>query len=219
MDRVQHVFIVTYGRSGSTLLQTVLNGIDGYCIRGENNNVLLPVYRAVQRLRRARQRHMAGVSPTSPWFGLDGADPDALARHMCDAVRQTVLHVPSGTRVAGFKEVRYDEIETADEFNCYLDFLADRFGGARFVFNMRAGAAVARSKRWRDDPVDVVLRRVADMDRRFAAYAARRPETSFLIRYEDYDGSPQGLKPLFDFLGEPFDMDSVGKILGVRLPH
>src|SRR5688572_1085508 len=32
-----HLFIVTYGRSGSTLLQGVLNSIPGYLIRGEND--------------------------------------------------------------------------------------------------------------------------------------------------------------------------------------
>ena len=40
------VFVVTYGRSGSTLLQNVLNTIPGYCIRGENANTLAHLAKA-----------------------------------------------------------------------------------------------------------------------------------------------------------------------------
>ncbi len=39
-----YLFIVTYGRSGSTLLQGILNSIPGYLIRGENRAALFHLY-------------------------------------------------------------------------------------------------------------------------------------------------------------------------------
>jgi hypothetical protein len=38
--RFPNIFVVTYGRSGSTLLQGVLNGIPGFLIRGENKDIV-----------------------------------------------------------------------------------------------------------------------------------------------------------------------------------
>ena len=35
-DDLGYVFVMTYGRSGSTLVQGLLNAIPGYLIRGEN---------------------------------------------------------------------------------------------------------------------------------------------------------------------------------------
>lgn len=40
MPKEGYVFIITYGRSGSTLTQNLLNSLPGYCIRGENSNLL-----------------------------------------------------------------------------------------------------------------------------------------------------------------------------------
>ena len=44
------VFVVTYGRSGSTLLQTVLQSIDGYFIRGENTGKFPPMVPGLGRM-------------------------------------------------------------------------------------------------------------------------------------------------------------------------
>jgi hypothetical protein len=38
-DGPDHLFIVTYGRSGSTLLQGILNSTPGVLIRGENRGI------------------------------------------------------------------------------------------------------------------------------------------------------------------------------------
>jgi hypothetical protein len=48
-----YVFIVTYGRSGSTLLQGVLNSIPGYLVRGENRQALRHLRALMQITRTA----------------------------------------------------------------------------------------------------------------------------------------------------------------------
>ena len=45
------VLIVTYGRSGSTLLQGILNSIEGCLIRGENDNFCFALYQAHQSIK------------------------------------------------------------------------------------------------------------------------------------------------------------------------
>ena len=49
--RFRTVNIVTYGRSGSTLLMGLLNAIDGYRIRGENFNCFEELRAKVPRTR------------------------------------------------------------------------------------------------------------------------------------------------------------------------
>ena len=65
MPDLGYIFIVTYGRSGSTLLQGILNSIPGYLVRGENRQALRHLYAfhtaAVQERRRQRRgQHAAG---------------------------------------------------------------------------------------------------------------------------------------------------------------
>jgi hypothetical protein len=40
-DDLGYVFVMTYGRSGSTLLMGLLNTIPGYLVRGENDDGML----------------------------------------------------------------------------------------------------------------------------------------------------------------------------------
>lgn len=48
--RFGSILVITYGRSGSTLLQGILNSIDGILIRGENHNFLLRSLLVLQKL-------------------------------------------------------------------------------------------------------------------------------------------------------------------------
>ncbi len=48
------IFIVCYGRSGSTLLTRVINTIPGACIRGENANALMHLFRVYEAAHRMR---------------------------------------------------------------------------------------------------------------------------------------------------------------------
>ncbi len=45
-----YLFVMTYGRSGSTLVSGLLNAVPGYLVRGENRNALLHLFRYHQSL-------------------------------------------------------------------------------------------------------------------------------------------------------------------------
>ncbi|WP_374764426.1 Stf0 family sulfotransferase [Yunchengibacter salinarum] len=214
------VFIVTYGRSGSTLLQAVLQTLPGACIRGENNNLLLPLFRAWKRAARGHGRHAAGdTGPASPWYGMDGFDPDAFGASLVDGFVRTVLRPAGGTRILGFKEVRYHEVHGQAEFDAFLDFIRRFFPGAHILFNSRRGADVARSAFWqKEDPADVE-EWVAKWDGWYRDYAAAHPGATSHVQYEDYRDDAAALAPLFQALGETMDRAAVQTVLDTPLPH
>ena len=85
------VFVITYGRSGSTLIQNLINALPGHLLRGENTMMLAHFVRAWHELRhsvnranilRLCARNDAPSAPHQPWFGYETLDPDALGQAM-----------------------------------------------------------------------------------------------------------------------------------------
>ena len=71
----RHLFVITYGRSGSTLLQGLLNSIDGMLIRGENNNVVVNLFQAHAALSLTKKKFIKDTrAPTAAWFGAGQID-------------------------------------------------------------------------------------------------------------------------------------------------
>lgn len=212
------IFIVTYGRTGSTLLQNLLMTIPGCTVRGENFNMLEPLFKVVGRARQAK--FTWGKNPTTPqdpWFGADLISPPALRRALVDAFVHHALCPPKEARWFGFKEIRYDAF--GDQFPEVLDFIRAMFKNATIVFNTRNVADVSASAWWKDWEPKKVANLVSTMDKRFADYAAAHPDCCFQTRYEDFSVNPEALRPLFDRLGEPFDPAAVRKVLDRRLTH
>ncbi|TNE65697.1 MAG: glycosyltransferase [Alphaproteobacteria bacterium] len=215
-----YAFIVTYGRSGSTLLQTLLQSFDGYCIRGENENALWEIFQAVRRLSSVRQRFdvRQSVPPHGPWYGADEIDIEAYAARLVDAFVAEVLRPPADTRVAGFKEIRYGELEAGD-LVAFLDFIRTRFEPVKIIFNTRDWQGVSKSGWWRGMDTDEVRAVVERSDKVFADYAARHADRCCVVRYDAYVASPEALRPVFDLLGEDYDEGLVARLLGNRLSH
>lgn len=214
-----YVFVVTYGRSGSTLLQTVLQSIDGYFIRGENNHALLPLFRSYKRVHQARYVHGAKeIGETGPWYGADEISPTHFGEALTNAFVQEVLRPPRDARVVGFKEIRFHEANK-QEFIDYLDFMARYFAPAKFIFNMRKWEDVSKSGWWKTMNPEKVKADIERCDSWYKNYAEAHPERSFLLQYEDYAGKPEQLEGLFEFLGEPFDLEKLKAVTERRLPH
>lgn len=219
-----YVFIVTYGRSGSTLLQALLNRIEGYCIRGENNATLTHLARAWDAVEdaepmRGSRRLGAPTEPDQPWYGAELVDPDRYGRVLADAFVRGALRPPPGTRVAGFKEIRHTSDAHLRFFDRQMTFMRRFFPRARFIFNTRDHAAVARSGWWARMEPETVAARLRRSEALFEAHVAKHPRSSLLLRYEDYNANPEGLRPLFEFLNEPFEAEMTAQVLARRLDH
>lgn len=219
-EELSYLFVVTYARSGSTLLQGILNSIPGYLIRGENLQIAEHLYAyhqlgAGKRRSNRRRRRRHGVedpsAPSTPFFGIEDFAVRKSLRHARAMVLATLLRPQPDTRVTGFKEVRWNREDLVE----FVEWMRAVFPGARFVVNTRDLTSVSRSKIWvdRDDAEETL----AVAESRLKALLAHLGDEAFHVHYDDYVSDPQVLEGLFDWLGEPFDLERVRDVLAV--PH
>ncbi|MEV4436260.1 sulfotransferase [Streptomyces sp. NPDC049555] len=209
----ESLLIVTYGRSGSTLLQGLLNGIEGCEVRGENYNFCYGLFQSykclVGTVRRASPRVEA------PWFGTHWSE-EVFLRDVRGLVRRQLIGARDAgwpARCYGFKEIRYTDLGEEDLVE-YLDFLVRVFPRLALVFNTRDLNDVVRSDWWQQDPAGSRAA-LARTDAAFRRYAADHVDC-FVIDYSDVIGRTQRLRELFSFLGAPYDDAAVEKTLAVR---
>lgn len=217
LARFPFLFVVTYGRSGSTLLTGLLNALPGYCIRGENYATLVPLFRAVKRLDRAHAEFGGRpTTPTDPWYGAELTAPDLLAAGCADAFLRAVLAPPRGTRCVGFKEIRYSTQELpGDELAGFLDYLASAFPGAAVVFNVRDHDSTARSGWWGRQRPDEVKQRLRQTEAGMRAYARVHPHRTFVFSYDMLMQEPDYFAELCGFLGELYDGERTRAVLAI----
>ncbi len=212
-DGPRHLFIVTYGRSGSTLLLGVHNSIPGYLIRGENDGAAYFLHQlhatATHRKRRLRKRFELPLDTTNPHFGLDDFPAQVSLRILRRLVTETLLRPEPDTRVTGFKEIRWYQ----EDLPAYVEFLRALYPDARFVINTRDHEAVLNSGWWPEKPRDGRLER---MEAAILAVADSLVDTSYRVDFEDYTADATALRGLFEWLGEEFDEARVRSVLGVR---
>lgn len=225
--KFRSLLIVTYGRSGSTLLQGILNSIPGCLIRGENYSLCEGLYRSYRAYLRTQQKitDEDTLSPSSPWYGAAQLDAQ---RYIADLRAMLLSHltlgVPRGTQLqcVGFKEIRYlkidmppDEADYEQYFQDYLDFLTKLLPELAIVFLTREPAQVVNSAWWKEWPRDFVLSNLAGFHSAAAKYARQHDNCCF-IDYADVVRNGEALASLFTFLGAPCDHAKVAEVLGRR---
>lgn len=211
-DRLEFLFVVTYGRSGSTLLMGLLDALPGYCIRGENQGVVYDLFKYQTKAVAARATHgkERALRPQDAWYGIDDYPDEVAAARMRQLVLDTLLRPEPGTRVAGFKEIRWWMPQPVE----YLDFIETVFPGARFILNTRNLDDVAQSSWHRNRPnartdLEAIEERLKDT-------VARRGDHGYHIHFDDYVRDPSMLKGLYEWLGEEYDPDRVAEVLARR---
>lgn len=208
------IFILTYSRSGSTLLQGILNEIPGAHIRGENQAALRGIYQSWLAAGDARARVKIDVStPRHAWYGAERIDQDLLGRSLVEAFIRSVLAPTPHATLIGFKEIRYYE-RMCPDIAAEMDFMRRFFPRAGFIVNTRN----------LDDTIESAARHghgvtadeIRASDRRLRNVAAAGRSDIFHVHYDDYVADPRRLLPLYDFLGAPFDLASIRRTLSVR---
>jgi hypothetical protein len=208
---LRHVFVVTYGRSGSTLLMGILNSSPGWLLRGENRDAVHHLYTFHRTMARESTRERGTpLSATHPFFGIDGFPRKRSLRLLRSLVTETVLRPQADTRVTGFKEIRWNH----DDVEQYVAWLGRLFPGARFVVNTRNQADVLRSEWWAEGDQS---RKLADVEARLLRLAAALGDAAYHVHYDDYVADQTTLRGLFDWLDEPYDEERVRAVLAV--PH
>lgn len=224
--------VVTYGRSGSTLLMGVLNGIEGMLIRGENDSFFYHLYGAYQSLLKTAS-FAPKDSPTHPWFGCSTIDRTKVLEQMAAIARTMILSDREGDgtiQCYGFKEIRYlsllkaDAIDGQKAFGDYLNFLSSIFPDCCFIFNYRNEEEVLNSlsasfwngKDQLNRKVDIHRRKVQLLRKLFQHFQRQHGQQCYQISYGDVVTKGERLKGLFDFLGAHYDETAIAAALGVQ---
>lgn len=228
-----YVFLVTYGRSGSTLTSNYLNSFPGFCIRGENNNIIHHLCSAIQSLDNAnfdfrredkskplhkRKPEMQKImeTPKDPWYGAELVDPDRFAKRLFDNFVREILSPPSGTRMAGFKEIRW--ANNLWQLPKNLDIISKHFPRVKFIFQTRDADSVAKSGWWKERPTKDVREYIRKADAAFMSYASDN-DSCLHIRYEDLIAGDVVLRDIAAFLGEKFCADTAHEVINEKLTH
>jgi Sulfotransferase family len=209
-----YLFVVAYGRSGSTLVQGLLDAIPGYLIRGENRGVLYRLYQYHSALEKARNDYGRADALTSrdSWYGIDEYSGSVAVARLRSMMLETLLKPAPDTRVVGFKEIRW----FYDDWEEFLAFVQEMFPGARFVINTRDHEAVANSQWWGKRPKGEVLELLAGYEKQLTAMADKLGDAAYRVHYDDYVADPGTLRGLFEWLGEPFDEAAVTETMAVK---
>jgi hypothetical protein len=215
--------VVTYGRTGSTVIQAALNALPGVLVRGENYSALRGLNAYVQAIAETADRHHAG-RPTHPWFGSARLDPSAVVADLRRHVLATVLRPKADTRWIGFKEVRYEpgHFGSYDDLLNYLLFLDKLFPGMRFLLNVRDPIDAARSGWWPGNAdAEQVLTTTREWLREAGVDLERilGPGRAALVDYEAWRSDPDVLIAAFARLGLPRDDQAVRAAVATQLEH
>lgn len=210
--RLRYVVFVSYGRTGSTLLQGIVMTAPHVLIRGEQGGTLQLLQKWYEELCR-HQRRLTKTRETSrrhPFFGIGGFRPDEALRRIRMLLLESLLRPRPDTKLIGFKENNWP-----DDVLGSLRFVQAVFPGARFVVNTRDLDAVAASGFYsrRADAEALVRRRHAAI----LAAAEQLGDDVYHVHYDDWVRDPNQLRGLFEWLDIPFDLRRVKGVMVV--PH
>ncbi len=210
-ESLNYLFVMAFQRSGSTLLQVLLNSIPGLIIRGENGGMLANLYRfhRTGQEQRAVRREFANA-PGFPFFGINDYPDQPALDSVRELMTRTLLRPRPDTHTIGFKEVNWWVDDLAD----YVAFIREVFPGARIIVNVRNVEDAAKSRWHAKDPE--AARKLAERRDLFLQVTEPLGDDRFVLRYDDYKDEPANLKPLFDWLGADFDLATITRLMETR---
>lgn len=230
------VFVISTGRSGSTLVQRVLNCHRELVIWGEHFGFIESLASAyAQMLNPQQELYRSNPGPsvllptlqdpaaqlewTNPW---DVEDFKRQTRDFIEGYFAGRLH---GQRW-GFKEIRYNSLPV-------LRMLRDLFPEGRFIFVMRDAVDVTRSKvfsfikedKWAAMDETAKVARIAHLIREVRAhyqvyetFVQRNPGRGIVVAYEDLVADPQEVTGRMlahlDLHDDDFDWPLCEQVLG-----
>lgn len=220
---LRFVTVITYGRTGSTVLQSALNALPGVLVRGENYGALRGLHDYAQALAETAQRHSASGS-AHPWFGSRGLDPTAALAGLRDQVVATLLRPHRDTTWAGFKEVRYEPGHFADydEMLEFLLFLNTLLPDIAYVMNVRSVEQVSGSGWWPEHgDALTVLRETRERLVRASEELSGLlgPSRVVLVDHDEWSRDASVLVDAFAQVGLPRDDEAVRRAWATRLDH
>ncbi len=214
------ILIITYARSGSTLLQGIMNSVDRVYVRGENGKFTFHLFRSYLALKNTRvlEKRKKPLPSTSPHYGIDELDEEVYLDGLKSYLEKFFARGPKNDQdieCYGFKEIHYADLPEKVLAE-YLGFLERLFTNVCFIGNFRDPQQVCQSAFMRKKNPWKLKRKLRNFHSNLAAIADKR-ENLFLINYTDVIGKTERLEALFDFLGVEYSEGKVDAVL--KVPH
>lgn len=213
------ILIVTYGRSGSTLLQGVLNSIDGCLIRGENYNLCYGLFKAHEALVKTKkgdyQRGQLSCNVENPWYGAALLDEDRFIEDARKLVLNQLNPAALQLNCIGFKEIRYVGKINLKKIDKYLNFLEKLFPNPAFIVLTREHSQVISSGWWQKQETKEVEAKLTEFETYISQYGNDK-NNIFYIDYHDMINKTQNLKKMFEFIGASYDKDAIESVFSVK---
>lgn len=215
------IMIVTYQRSGSTLLQSILNSSDECVIRGENYNLLYFAFQSYLATEDAMKHiQQGGVTAVDwPFFGAEHMKKEQYFCSVVSAFIEDILNVePKNSKMnIGFKEVKYDEF--GENLPRFLDLMKKCVPNLKIVFNFRNLDDVSKSAWNARRKKEILVTALSNFEALAESYTEEHKGFAKIIKYDDYLEDTQILADLSAFLDISYDALKVKSILAKKLNH
>lgn len=216
---MNQLFIIAQKRTGSTLLQRIINQIPGFSISGENGGAFIHLAKFYRQLLIIPSKNITIQSFTE---GETTTKPSWLNPwiHHTENIRENLrammeeMYAVQGSHVWGFKEIRYGRFgEPYNEFVEQISFLRDLFPTCKLLFLTRKMESLIDSNLKRppkgiklsDEEITRLLRLQFS---HFQKYLDEYPGNTFLLSFEDIlSQKPLFREKMFEFLEVPLKED------------
>ena len=197
---MDYLINMSIGRSGSTLMNGILNSFSGVLMRGENHFYMEHLSRAHRSLKKTCE--MENIeSITSPFFGGDEFNLTQWFDIQRVATEKLLLgsKKKADVRILGFKEIRFIELGM-DEIVDHLQFLDLLLPNFKIIFHQRDLYQISTSGWWAEYETSELMSKFRDYEN----YLLLILETQFSERYlvTKYESVLENPKTMVDQLSE-----------------
>ena len=237
------IFIISVGRSGSTLLQSILNTHDNVVIRGENNNFFYYMMLAHESLLRDDGRKPAATNPTQPWYGFGNYDQKLFVNTVRKLGIKYMLGEFNSDQVEylGFKEIRYFDFFERQKYGDKQPILKDSgdngrrklreliiflnkiFRPAFFILLERDGYEISKSGWWVKPGLyekEKLAKDIAIFYKKTKRILTNNKLDFFTINYEALKNqNHKEIEKLFKKIGIQYNQTKCKEVLNTRLIH
>lgn len=222
-SRMRSLYVVTYGRSGSTLLTGYLSKLPGIDLKGENYLFPLPLADAEARLADAvALKYRGRQRSSSPWYGSHLFNLERWQRDVRRALLNQLYPRQPIPKTIGFKEIRWWYRLSEQDFDRKLQWLVGIRPPGGIVFLTRDLDKTMAGAWWATQSDEDRAQSRAGLERfetLALRYAAEHPDHSVHVTYEDFTASAEPARKICAMLGTPFDEKVWTSTLGERYSY
>ena len=235
---MRFIFIISAGRSGSTVLQSLLNSNSNILIRGENNNFFYETFTTYQSLHKQNNSD----ERDNPWFGFEHFEPTLYKKMIRKLGKRYLLgdYSKQSIDTLGFKEIRLFNLFDSQgvygkkntllkqgtnpkaELLAYTNYIKELFPDSTTIFLRRNPSEIANSGWWKNRETYNLQTLCKDLDsfqNEFANIAT--PGDDLCLDYQMLQ--PQNLasirKKIYEPLKLKFNQEIAKKVLEKKLDH